>query len=554
MRNTLLLGFCAMIATGAMADRNNTDILPEFYSYKIAPDGKYILSRTGGMTERFDTETGQVYEIGDFDPGNGNCISADGRVMVGIGETAVLFIDGKQISLDDYQKSRGLSNFGFNGVSSEGKRIVGYVTNPEQTETMSVPFYVDLNDDGTLGEVNYLPYPRKDWMGMAPMYVYAINVSSDGKVIAGQMKDNTGFTVVPVIFRQEGDEWSYMLPTEELINPNKLALPVYPGEFSEVAPDAKDYMTARQRADYQAAMDAWEASGFQQDLFPAETDFMSEEKAQAYEKDVNDYYEAATAYNTRYSAYFADLEKIISQSVFFMQNCQAMDADGTTLAISGEIEDVSSADPDAEYPEIEVKYPLYTYDIPSGKLTEIGGTSDGLWTIPDQILSDGTIITNTPLPNPLASVQIPPLAYVVAPGTTELTPLVDYMEKFNPEGAEWLRKEFRKDVLVAIDYDTMEEKYMDLIMTGHPVVSDDWSVISGGVLAYTYSFEYSYESYVICGAPYSGISSAAPDSELTSRTYYDLSGVEIRNPGEGIYLERLIYSDGRVETVKRIGK
>lgn len=52
----------------------------------------------------------------------------------------------------------------------------------------------------------------------------------------------------------------------------------------------------------------------------------------------------------------------------------------------------------------------------------------------------------------------------------------------------------------------------------------------------------------------SGIGSVTVDSQVVSRRYYNLSGVEVSEPSNGIFVERSVYSDGTVKSAKVVKK
>ncbi len=53
---------------------------------------------------------------------------------------------------------------------------------------------------------------------------------------------------------------------------------------------------------------------------------------------------------------------------------------------------------------------------------------------------------------------------------------------------------------------------------------------------------------------YSGVSEIEGDSGLVARKFYNISGVEVKEPSNGIYIVRSVYSDGTVKTAKTVVK
>lgn len=534
------------------------ELLPEFYSCKISANGAVILSQTDEYVLKCDAATGEVSTVDLFDLGEGQCISADGSVIVGstLNDEPVVWRNGEMMDLQ--YLSAKYPKCDFNGITGDAKRIVGFVTNfsAENSETMSVPMYIDFNSDGTLGEVNLLPYPKKDWAGLDPQYVYPVSVGNDGKTIIGQVKDNSGYAVYPILFMQGADgEWSYILPTESLINPQKRPIPEYPGEFTLTPPNMDDYMTADELQAYQEAEDAFYESG-QTLPFPNKEDYMTENEKVAFNSAADSYNQAAMEYNEKIEAYYTEIFLIQEESKFFLQNGLAMDSEGKMVYMAAENEYLIGS-PDDEMPEFKMTFPCYSYDIAKGELGKVKESADGLYPIPKQVLPDGTVIGVTPLPSSLDTEIIPPLSYVLKPGADEFIPLQDKIAEINPSANEWLKENFTKDVLVSLDWETGEEIIRKYVMTGNAVVSDDWSVISGGVLAYMY---YSSDLEEVCGNAYdsylirsdlSGISTLTSDLKVVETRYYDLNGLEVKNPEKGIYVERKLYNDGTALTSKK---
>ncbi|MDE6682879.1 MAG: hypothetical protein K2J87_05585, partial [Muribaculaceae bacterium] len=468
MKKLLLLGVLAGASSVAYAQNFTPEILPEFYSCKISANGAVILSQTDENVVKCDVATGEIEILDVFDLGAGKCITADGSIIVGstLDDEPVIWKDGKMLDLQ--YLSAQYPKCDFNAITGDGKRIVGFVTNfsKENSETMSVPMYMDLNSDGTLSDVNLLPYPKKDWAGLDPQYVYPVSISDDGKTIIGQIKDNSGYAVYPIVFTQGADgEWSYILPTESLINPQKRPIPEYPGDFPLTPPNMDDYMTAEELLAYQEAEDAYYESGYTLP-FPEKEDFMTEDEKMAFNAAVDVYNAAATEYNEKSRAYYQAIFEIQYESVFFYQNGVAMDPQGKRIYMAAEREDLVGSIDD-EMPEVEISYPCYFYDMATGELSVLKDEATGHYPIPRQVLPDGSVIGVTTLPSSLDTEIRPPLSYVLKPGAEAFIPLQDKIAEINPSAVDWLKSNFTKDVLVALDWDTGEEIVEQFLMTGN---------------------------------------------------------------------------------------
>ncbi len=559
MKKILLISAAVGISSGLYGQSPSPVVLPEFYSCKISSNGAVILSQTDENVMKCDVATGKVEFLDVFDLGAGKCMNQDGTVIVGstLDDEPVIWKDGKLMDLK--YLSAQYPKFDFNAITGDGKRVVGFMTNPstEKNETMSVPMYMDFNSDGTLGDVHLLPYPKKDWAGLDPQYVYPVSISDDGKRIIGQVKDNSGYAVYPILFSEGADgEWSYTLPTESLINPQKRPIPEYPGEFPLTPPNMDDYMTPEELQAYQEAEDAYYASGYTLP-FPEKEDFMTEAEKEAFNAAVDVYNAAATEYNEKSRAYYLAIFEIQFESTFFYQNGLAMDPQGEKVYMAAEVEYLLGSFDD-EMPEYEITYPCYSYNVTTGELDVVEDMGNGVYPIPKQVLSDGSVIGVTPMPSSLDDEIVPPLSYVLKPGRKVFIPLQDRLAEINPTANEWLKQNFTKDVLVSLDWETGDQIIEKYLMTGNAVVSDDWTVVSGGVLAYMYHVSdesedtgNAYESYLI-RSDLSGISTVVSDLKVVETRYYDLNGIEVKNPGKGIYVERKLYNDGSAVTAKKV--
>ena len=547
MKKLLLIGSGLMVAAAATADVPAPETLGEFYSTKIASSGKVIASQGDEVCAYYNTDTKDIFDYEFFYLGNGNCFSADGKILVGVTNdvTPVYIVDGVMQDLSKLtEQYPGLS---FDGVTPDGTRIVGIATNPstEPNETMYVPIYCDINSDGTLGEIQFLPYPKKDFTGRDIQRAKAIYISDDGKTIAGQIVDYSGNSLYPIIYTCNDDnKWSYTLPTQNLINPNKRPIPECPAEFNEPMPQYEDYMTEDEIAAYYAAVNAWYET-FEGD-FPEVGSFMTPEEAAAYNAAAEAYNEKVYAYNDAYNEYSEKLNEILDESLFFAQNQYAMTTDGKTLVLNAAIQ--GEDDPMLWFPVMD--YPAYTLDIATGELKEITPLENGTYPLVRQVLSDGTIIATVP------AGSYPPTTYVVAPGSNEFTPFIDYFATKNATGAEWLKKNFTKTVAEEVynfETDEFDLVTYEMIFDGLVNVSDDWSVVSGGTMAYLYSNAYTYESYIIYGST-GGVGSVSADAQVVSKIFYNLNGIEVKEPSTGLYIERTTFSDGTSVATKKVVK
>lgn len=454
------------------------EILPMFYARYVSIDGKWLTGELpDGSTLLYDRTTSPEY-AGVFEEvylGNGNMIALDGTC---VGSTyldeSVLFKGDEMIYVDalfDYNFST------LNGITPDGSRICGVVSDSER-KMMYVPMYMDRDENGEYTQVNLLPHPDKDFIGTAPQYCSAIWISEDGKTILGQVVDDSGMYMYPIVYRQDASgEWSYTLPSESLWNPNNIVLPENPGEFDMKVPEVKDYMTAENREKYEADYIAWQQSGYQDDLYPDNhlEDYMSPEEYAAYEAYYNEYNEAAAIYDAKNMAYLEARAQIYDESTPFIQNACAMNVKGTKF--------VSTAvryEPDPMGWGVKEFYTNYIFDIEAGSFEKIESKYSNV--MGHQILANGDILACTP-----ANVYVtglPTVSYAYRHGSEDFIPFEEYLAESNPAAAEWIKEDLTADILTGYDEETYEEIYTSMVVSGIVSASDDFTTVAGGVFAF----------------------------------------------------------------------
>ncbi|MGM9859621.1 MAG: hypothetical protein ACI31C_02575, partial [Muribaculaceae bacterium] len=229
MKKSLLV--IAMMAAGVAAQAQFVEPLamPGYSWQGISPDGKYVVSELNGTLSIINLETYEefLYEEdwstgASYSGGLGNYLSATGIIL---GSTtsdgnACYWKDGEWFEL--YSEGTTDCNLA-NGITPDGSRICGSVSQApfsvDAKVIMQVPCYWDATEDG-YGEYHVLPHPETDFSGRIPQYITALYISEDGKTIAGQVRDYTGFCVYPILYTQNADgEWSYSLPNIETFCP-----------------------------------------------------------------------------------------------------------------------------------------------------------------------------------------------------------------------------------------------------------------------------------------------------------------------------------------------
>lgn len=571
MKKNLIFFAISLAATGAFAQAT-PQILLGVYGQKLSPDGKWIVAESPDAKIIYDRTT--EFEDAGFFPdtyfGNGNTFALDG-ICVGstMSDEGVVYKSGEMINV---QAVKDASFCALNGITSDAKRVCGTISNPDggRGKVMYVPFYLDMDETGIDGIIHYLPYPDKDFMDDTPQYINAVWISNDGKTILGQVIDGSGMYVYPIVFKEnEAGEWTYSFPTESFWNPNKIELPENPGEFEMTPPDAKSYMTPEALAEYETAYNNWITNGYDPDLYPEPTDYMTEEAKAEYQKAKEEYQAAADAYDAKNFAFLDARNQIFDESTPFVQNGFAMNADGSKFAAASQIT-VPNDDPMAWMP-FKTIFETYIFDINEGTYSKVESQYTDI--VPTQMFSNGQVLGSTP-----AQGETPTRSYIFIPGNKDYIAIEKYLEETNPDAAKWIYDNLTAEVMTGYDYETDTYTYETMVLTGHVAASEDFSVIAGGVQTYFFPDEemasIGYMTYVFEGLN-TAVKSVSTDNSIvkvlpngvlsicgnvSELAIYDLSGRNVLRMAEasgnvatalnnGIYV--LSYTDSEGNKVSK---
>lgn len=509
MKKSLLLGMMCAAAAGVFA-QTAPQVLPYVYAQKISPDGRWILCESIqdgiAVCDRLAGEDGFVYYT-EGAMSNGNVFANDGTCVGSTfyGDMAVIFKDGEMVPVEALAD---VSFCNLNGISADGLRICGTISNPEMApgKIMYVPFCIDKDASGEYSQVKYLPYPETDFLGKVPQYVSAVWISNDGKTVLGQVIDASGLAIYPIVYKESASgEWSYSLPSESLLNPNHIELPEDPGDFEMTPPNVKNFMSPENQALYQQALDDWAAGGYQGE-WPGNhpEEYMTPEEIEEYNAYVEVYNAYAEQYNAALDAYMEARIQIFNESVLFLQNGFALKADGSKFAIAQEFS-YEEEGGDDWWPNIVTEYITYVFDTNDGSFVKYDNTRKDL--IPNQILANGEVLGSTP-----ANGEIPTVTYILMPGSTEYISLCDYLASTNPEANQWITDNLTAEVITGYDFETGDYITETMTLSGHAAASEDLSVIASGVMSYYLPddelAEMGYMTYVLSGLQ-SGVKAVA---------------------------------------------
>lgn len=569
-RSLLLLCGAAGLSLSAAAQTFVAPTIHENLSFQhISPDGRFVVSEVYGNLTILDLKENKSYEYLADDTGTiyytaglGNSVSNTGVVLASTQSIcdAAYWQDGEWHNLNVPEGGSGLNHLS-HGITPDGKRICGNVGVHEvdinKDALMCAPAYWDLKDDGTYGEFHRLPHPELDWSGRTPQYVTAVAISDDGRVIAGQVVDCSGFLCSPIVYTQaDNGEWSYSLPGADMINPDKIELPAYPGENS-MAPEAVDFMSPEKRAEYEAAYTAWVQSGFEGDA-PEGTDYLTPEQAAAYEAAYSEWETASDEWMVKYNEWYDAFSEVISSSAAFTFNNVCLSPDGTSYVATRETEMES---PDSWWP-IMISDP-YVFDVATGKVTfSLEGSGISVTQMPSNDVILGW--------NGMDS--FPCKGYVIKDGV--VTPLDEYLCAVSTELKTWVDENMTQTI-EDYDYETDEVTTVTAVNTGMPIASADlktmavWSSTpwNWDLTCIGYIFDLSaaggVQSAVAAGsiikADARGNLHVAPS--VAAVTVYDLAGsavmtvehpsavIECKLP-RGVYVARATLADGSSAVLK----
>lgn len=443
----------------------------------------------------------------------------------------LVFVGSTESSIGYYIKSDGVPHeltlpegyeMGYpNSISNDGQMIVGALFQEAMSidagNIMVVPCIWEADGNGGYKTPEILPYPTKDWTGATPQYVQCMDVSDDTSVIIGQMTANDGFSNQIVVWRKGNEGWSYETIHDELLNPEEVVIPAWPGEEpkkpkfqdymseEEIArydaaveafnsrpqPQTVDFMTEEKRAEYEAALAEYMADPMNVP-YPAPDAYMTEEELKAYYEAVDAYWSAPrpdpaeymtdenkTAYNNaleayqtlydewepKYQAWQDAMWQALETGVAFDQGSFSISPNGQLgLAVS------SQSDP---WTGVS-KMVNYVFSLEG---SDYWTTEGGLDFYGNSISNDGGVLGFAGSAMDAYSRQA---AFSPEPGDPGVL-LYDFMESFDATIHTWMTENMTHNV-PELDPETWEVVYVDKVMTGTPCADDNLQIVGLYVL------------------------------------------------------------------------
>lgn len=586
MKKSLLLLAAGLSSATMFADKPaSPSVIEDITVQFISPNSKYLVSNPYEKFNVIDLETGQRwdyvaelydengFETGDtYRVGSGNIASNNGIVLVSTKEptNASYWQLGEWKTLPTKGLAAGARAV-VDGITPDGSRICGSMelSLPGYTSETSLLPVVWTKEGEAYGDYKVLPAPLKDYSGRAPQTITAVWISDDGKTIAGQIKDWSGAICEPIIYTEGADgEWSYNMPMEKVFRPADVVYPPFPADLP-YPPEFTDYMTAEEKAAYEAALDKYYETWDEAD-YPNEADFMTTEEINAYNQASDEWNAKAIVYNEQIEAFnnvwFAQLLKLPS----FLYNSCYMDPQGksilTSISIMTEGGDpgiggfdpgiaLSDSDIDIDDPGIGVD-PGYGYDewtqpcridIATGEYTLIGNEKN---TVVWSVLEDGRIT----LGSTAASGVL--YGFIEQPDGSVVS-IHDYISAINPEYGTWMTENMTHDIETGWDPVSGEFTTTKMFIPGAPIANRDASIIvswTSNMWDFDSDAEYfAYYFNLANGAGVGNITTDTVKAQTVGYEVYDVNGrlmlkvadkASITGLASGVYLVKAILSDG----------
>lgn len=530
MKKLLLPALIAAMALPAAARTETQTMLGEALC-GVSPKGDYAASEYYGSVTVFDLNTGDRYDYPEsssnsYTLGNGNFFS-NGKMVCSLDDNGKMGVwrpttGNPWTVLNTLISDPG--GFGSaNGITPDSKRICGNASTGagfamDEYLLMVSPCYWDALPVGNgYGSQQILPHPTEDMFGLKPQYVTAVSISEDGKTIVGQIVSGSGFHNDLILYRQAEDgSWSYSLPIRDLMNPNHIEIPPFPGE-GPMIPSQEDYMTEAELEAYDEAVAKYQADPNNIPM-PKYEDYMTAEEIAAYNAEL----EKVANWSTEFENYMTTVNKIIAESPNPVFNLVRISPSGRYVAFTSAI---SSLDPET-FARTSY-YTPYLLDTTTGECIQCG--IEGYSVAANAVNNDGDMLCYRQMGD--ANVGM-----VRNHETGEYTDLSDYLIARDPALEDWVKENWRHTMEVVIDEQTGETEFMDLDITGYVWVSDDWTTF----VSYTYIIWPSENignlmSYVVkLDSAEDGIEAVSTAKEADE--WFDLQGRKVSNPTRGIYI------------------
>ena len=536
MKKILLLSGISAIGVAAFAaDVPEPSKLEDAYIQCLSPNGKYAVSNINtDALSIYNFETGEVFRYSttsEYDPeqyvfGLGKCISDNGVFVGGRSDaSAEYWKNGEWHSLNTAGRD-SFSNAA-NAISRDGGRICGIIGSGEvsyDNDVLMVEPCIWNSEGEGYGEPVILPYPERDILGSVPMYVKAIDISADGKIVIGEVVVSNGMLNYPILYKEDADgNWSYEIPHIDLLMPEGLVLPENPGTYyTGEFPFPNNYMTDKESEAYSIAIEKYYNGELDEE--PDCLDYMSGELKERYIAVKADYDE----WEKKFNAWNEALAALLEYCPSYQDNSVRISSDGLTYGCT------ISKGSGSPWGGGTTKDNVWIFDVNSDNITKYD-QQDNLCL---SYLADGGIaFASTP-----TSMFKPSNSFVLKDG--EVTGMYEWMNFRMPEYASWMKDNME------FEYTGIDEEWNPVsnkeFMTGHAISTPDVSMVALSVLNigfpeddevwedpdYTPIIGYGFIFDFNVGSAVEAVRPAAEGNVI-----YDLSGRQLKEAGApGIYI------------------
>lgn len=485
MNRIYSMALAAMLAGQALAQ--SAEKFEDFTFSKFSQDGNWLVENNNGAIAIYNRARKSLSETGDPDgmqmymAGLGNCMSNSGKLVGTCGDYAGIWADGSWTHLPQ-ATGVGTSYNAAHSITPDERRIVGILgydnAQMGSGQMLAYPVVWTKNEAGEYVCQN-LPCPEKDFLGLTPQYITAIAVSDDGKTVAGQVRDNSGFYIMPIVYKEDADgNWTYTLLGEsEIYDKSRLGeLPDVPEQ--PAYPDVTQYMSDEDVTAYNAAVEKYNEDiskyfNGETDIYPdypLPADYISDatqkkayEDAQAqYQADIMAWQLAFTAYNEKLSE--------ITTNRGFVQNAVYLSANGRYLG-----EGLEQRSSSATWGEATPKYIGY-FDLEKEDPQFTRATEGGDYLITG-ILNDATVFVGTPAMDYTRNT----FAYVPAEEKTARMTMPEYAARRSQEMAKWIADNNTYDVTLYKyddDYNYVVDRVVnDSLVSGTVMPNPDGTIL-----------------------------------------------------------------------------
>lgn len=358
----------------------------------------------------------------------------------------------------------------------------------EAENTMLLPAVWYRQEDGTYGDPVLLPHPTYDLTGRIPQYITARCISDDGKTVTGQIRDYTGFMMEPIVYQQdENGEWSYTLLGRELLNPDNVQFPEWPGELPDevMMPSQEQFMTPEELDAFLAAFAEWNYGDY--DQMPTYEEFMTPEEIAAYQEAYREYIEIAVPWQKKFDDFMDAYMYYAGTGAAFVFNNGRVSPDGKYYVSNADIVD----------------------GLRSGLRTVVFDTTDGSYQILESNLgalvnyvsADYTILAFTGLLGDDAGTV---KTYVYPQMQTPPVLLEDYIADIDPDLAAWMEDNMYHEVITGLGTGDNRFNTVDMLCTGLAVATPDLSVFLSTNSTYSWYDYVGTEEYLSFLLPVNG--------------------------------------------------